>query len=561
MAKMAPVSEPLEPEAWCSNRDEQEVWTTNGERKILDFNGSDEPRGVHDTSMLATNNLIAPFHQSEMILPNFQINEHAYLANYFPTTAQSNCSTIQSDVGFGLDEACFDRQISAFKLNKSFDCTAIAEHSLSDEALRSYLTRLELPWPDTLFNPFDAQTASSNVMYQELATPDLTQSSTPTSLPPQASSSRVSAASMDAFDTDDQRWHATLTRSRAADRAFLYGVLSTKIFCRPSCASRRPSRRHIQFFPFPGAIEAAEQAKFRPCKRCIPNAPGVKTSSLPGICEVLRLIIGEIFNFSNTGVNAALKLEALAKSAGSSVFHFHRTFKATTQVTPGDFIHACRVLALQDTLRNGSIHSSHFTADALTLSGQFSSWSLRTARKALGGVSPTEYADGLHSTDVRYCYAISPRGPVYVVYSVEEGHSQFKLHGILLGEHAEEQVGHGFTAAKSSIQYDERLRRCVTELEEESRDWDTELPADILESTCLAQTCSAVGQIRLAVASGRFGLETIHKYYGLHQLSGTWVLGRVQLMVRPSLHGSVQTWTSTKVSCHITYDRCVLCAR
>ncbi len=59
--------------------------------------------------------------------------------------------------------------------------------------------------------------------------------------------------------------------SRATPRAdgqFFYAVKSTKIYCRPSCPSRRPARKNVTFFP---TAAAAEQAGYRACKRCEPD--------------------------------------------------------------------------------------------------------------------------------------------------------------------------------------------------------------------------------------------------------------------------------------------------
>src|SRR5712664_1882096 len=69
-----------------------------------------------------------------------------------------------------------------------------------------------------------------------------------------------------------ERWHAVLARDRRFDGAFVYAVRSTGIYCRPSCASRRPRRTQVTFFPIP---EAAEREGFRACRRCHPaDAPG-----------------------------------------------------------------------------------------------------------------------------------------------------------------------------------------------------------------------------------------------------------------------------------------------
>jgi Adenosine deaminase len=67
----------------------------------------------------------------------------------------------------------------------------------------------------------------------------------------------------------DQQWQAIMANDQQADDQFWYGVTSTLIFCRPSCASRLPKREHIRIFANP---EAALAAGFRPCKRCRPTA-------------------------------------------------------------------------------------------------------------------------------------------------------------------------------------------------------------------------------------------------------------------------------------------------
>ena len=64
-------------------------------------------------------------------------------------------------------------------------------------------------------------------------------------------------------------WDAVATRDRAMDGVFFYAVMSTGIYCRPSCPSKRPRRENVVFFR---AREAAEGAGFRPCKRCKPES-------------------------------------------------------------------------------------------------------------------------------------------------------------------------------------------------------------------------------------------------------------------------------------------------
>merc|ERR1711916_45343 len=63
-------------------------------------------------------------------------------------------------------------------------------------------------------------------------------------------------------------WQAVLARDGAAVGPFWYGVTSTKIYCRPSCASRRPMRTNVVFFE---SLQDADAAGYRPCKRCRPT--------------------------------------------------------------------------------------------------------------------------------------------------------------------------------------------------------------------------------------------------------------------------------------------------
>lgn len=66
----------------------------------------------------------------------------------------------------------------------------------------------------------------------------------------------------------DPRWADVMARNRAADGRFVYSVASTGVYCRPSCASRRPLARNVAFHATP---DDAERAGFRACRRCHPD--------------------------------------------------------------------------------------------------------------------------------------------------------------------------------------------------------------------------------------------------------------------------------------------------
>lgn len=74
-------------------------------------------------------------------------------------------------------------------------------------------------------------------------------------------------ATSDALTDDDPRFAAVAARDKAADGRYWCAVVTTKIYCRPSCPARA-LRKNIRFVASP---EAARAAGFRACKRCRPD--------------------------------------------------------------------------------------------------------------------------------------------------------------------------------------------------------------------------------------------------------------------------------------------------
>jgi AraC family transcriptional regulator of adaptative response/methylated-DNA-[protein]-cysteine methyltransferase len=66
----------------------------------------------------------------------------------------------------------------------------------------------------------------------------------------------------------DELLQAIMARDARLDGTFVYGISSTRIYCRPSCPSKRPKQENITLF---GTIEAASAAGFRACLRCRPD--------------------------------------------------------------------------------------------------------------------------------------------------------------------------------------------------------------------------------------------------------------------------------------------------
>ena len=127
---------------------------------------------------------------------------------------------------------------------------------------------------------------------------------------------------------DEQCWQQ-LGDTRA-DGKFMYAVITTGIYCRPSCPSRRPNRDNVRFF---NNGREAEQAGFRPCKRCHPQHTDpnkVITDRVTHLCRYIENATEEP------------TLEELAAYAGISAYHLQRQFKAVTGFSPKAYAKAHR---------------------------------------------------------------------------------------------------------------------------------------------------------------------------------------------------------------------------
>lgn len=70
----------------------------------------------------------------------------------------------------------------------------------------------------------------------------------------------------------DRHWAQLLRREKNPRPAFVYGVRTTGVYCRPGCSARMPKRENLAFF---ASRAAAERAGFRPCLRCRPAGSAV----------------------------------------------------------------------------------------------------------------------------------------------------------------------------------------------------------------------------------------------------------------------------------------------
>ncbi len=173
--------------------------------------------------------------------------------------------------------------------------------------------------------------------------------------------------------TEQNYWRAVTARDTTHDGSFVYAVKTTGIYCRPSCASRKPKRENVTFFRLP---ELAERAGYRACKRCRP------TDKLDPQLETMQALC----RYIEANKERSLTLVELGQQVGLSASHLQRTFKKTVGVTPQAYLEACRLNAVKAALHQGDdISGATFEA------GYGSSSGLYGKADAALGMTPKTY--------------------------------------------------------------------------------------------------------------------------------------------------------------------------
>jgi len=198
----------------------------------------------------------------------------------------------------------------------------------------------------------------------------------------------------------DPRWSLLAARDRAADGKFYYSVKTTGIYCRPSCASRLARPENVRFH---ATCAEAEQAGFRPCKRCKPNQPSLIERYATQIASCCRLIESS---------EDLPTLEQLANHAGLSPYHFHRVFKSITGVTPKAYGAAHRARQLRQALQG-----SRTVTEAIYNAGYGSSGRFYEQSIGVLGMTPTTYRAGGASAEIRFAVGECSLGTVLVAAS------------------------------------------------------------------------------------------------------------------------------------------------
>ncbi len=166
-------------------------------------------------------------------------------------------------------------------------------------------------------------------------------------------------------------YRALRTRDARFDGRFFTAVRSTGIYCRPICPARTPKRANCTFFP---CAAAAQEAGYRPCLRCRPEAsPGTPAwlGTSATVSRALRLI--------GDGVLDAGDVASLAARLGIGERHLRRLFTQHLGASPISVAQTRRVLFAKKLL-----NETHLPMTQVALASGFSS--VRRFNDALRGV-------------------------------------------------------------------------------------------------------------------------------------------------------------------------------
>jgi len=248
-----------------------------------------------------------------------------------------------------------------------------------------------------------------------------------------------------------ERWQAVIARDRRFDGAFVYAVRSTGIYCRPSCASRRPRRTQVTFFPIP---EAAEREGFRACRRCHPAAAN---GSNPAVALVRK----------------ACQAIAAGEPLRGDARRLARAFKRVLGITPRAYAEARRVSRFKQELKRRKQVSP-----ALYEAGYGSSSRVYERTHANLGMTPARYARGGAGVGIAYVTVPTSLGRLLVA-ATERGVCR-----VALGDNAgalEQDLLAEFPGARVVQDKSGKLHGWVTSILAylDGREPDLDLPLDI----------------------------------------------------------------------------------
>jgi AraC family transcriptional regulator of adaptative response/methylated-DNA-[protein]-cysteine methyltransferase len=212
----------------------------------------------------------------------------------------------------------------------------------------------------------------------------------------------------------DPRWAAVVARDPQADAQFFYAVITTGIYCKPSCTARLARPENVQFY---SSAAAAETAGFRPCQRCNPQqitAVDCYEEKVIQACNLLQTC------------ETQPSLAELASAAGLSKDYFQKIFKRITGVTPKAYAQAQRAQKLREQLASGSS-----VTDAIFAAGYNANSRFYSESNQVLGMTASAYRSGGIAAEIHFAVGECSLGAILVAQT------QLGICAILIGDEPE----------------------------------------------------------------------------------------------------------------------------
>lgn len=192
----------------------------------------------------------------------------------------------------------------------------------------------------------------------------------------------------------DAAWAAVKRRDRAFDGRFVTGVLSTGIYCRPSCPARHPRRENVRFFR-DGA--AARAAGLRPCLRCRPDEVARDEAAVLAAIAAIKASEGVV------------SLQSLVALTSYSPAHFQRLFKRATGLSPAAYARAIRGERARETLAG-----AESVTEAIYRAGYEAPSRFYDDMKGKLGMTVKQWRAGGEGRTIHYAQVRTTLGPMLV---------------------------------------------------------------------------------------------------------------------------------------------------
>ena len=206
--------------------------------------------------------------------------------------------------------------------------------------------------------------------------------------------------------TDDDRYEAMVSRDASLRDAFVIGVVTTGIYCRPGCPARAPKRENVRFF---ATTDEARATGLRACLRCKPDETRPGSDAVMRACRLIE------------EAEVPPSLDELSQAVGLSSFHFHRLFKDRTGVTP-----AAYAAQVRDRRAKAALSGGASVTEAVYDAGFGAPSRFYDAAHARFGMKPSAWKKAGEGEAIRVTVASCSLGQVLVA-ATDRGVSSIEL--------------------------------------------------------------------------------------------------------------------------------------